>query len=62
MVTIDKMKMTVVVEGGGDSGKTAFERMFEQAMARWLREQRARAEREARTAEDRAIGGRGGRG
>jgi hypothetical protein len=61
MMTIDKMTMTVVVESGGDSGKTAFERMFEQAMERWQREQRSRAAREARTAEDRAIGGRGGR-
>jgi ribosomal protein S9 len=62
MVTIDKMTMTVTVEGGGDGGQAAFERMFARAMERWWREQRARAEREARTAADRAVGGRGGGG
>jgi hypothetical protein len=62
MVTIDKMTMTVTVEGGDESGQSAFDRMFARAMERWWREHRARAEREARTAADRAIGGRGGRG
>jgi len=51
------MTMKVSVEAGG-AGKGAFDRMFDKAIDRWSREEASRATREARTADDRAIGGR----
>lgn len=62
MIQIDKLTVTVTVEGDADAGERAFARLFDKFSR--LRDERLarRTEQTASVARDRSLSARGGRG